>query len=70
MDTGSERVSVSLPRSYIKAMEELVKRGVYQSKSEVVRDAIRSLLESRFPDLYRALLKGSNLGEGRAAPGA
>ena len=39
------RVSLSLPRTYIRVLHELVGRGYYSSVSEAVRDGIRMLAE-------------------------
>jgi len=53
-----EAVTVSLPVAYVDALDELVRRGVYRSRSEAIREAIRELLKRGFPDLYRALVGG------------
>jgi len=37
-------VSVKLPDSYIEGIDELVKRGIYTSRSDAIRAAIRELL--------------------------
>ncbi|WP_457742335.1 ribbon-helix-helix domain-containing protein [Thermococcus sp.] len=43
-------VSVQLPQGLINAMDQLVKKGVYPNRSEVIREAIRELLKR---ELYR-----------------
>ncbi|ASJ10172.1 transcriptional regulator [Thermococcus sp. P6] len=43
-------ISVQLPRGLINAMDQLVKRGVYPNRSEIIREAIRELLKK---ELYQ-----------------
>ncbi|ASI99101.1 ribbon-helix-helix domain-containing protein [Thermococcus celer] len=43
-------ISVQLPQGLINAMDQLVKRGVYPNRSEVIREAIRELLKK---ELYQ-----------------
>jgi len=43
-------VSVQLPQGLINAMDQLVKKGVYPNRSEIIREAIRELLKK---ELYR-----------------
>ncbi|WP_297536384.1 ribbon-helix-helix domain-containing protein [Thermococcus sp.] len=43
-------ISVQLPQGLINAMDQLVKKGVYPNRSEVIREAIRELLKR---ELYR-----------------
>jgi antitoxin ParD1/3/4 len=38
-------ISVQLPHGLIKAMDKLVEQGIYPSRSEVIRSAIRELLK-------------------------
>ncbi|GAB6101296.1 ribbon-helix-helix domain-containing protein [Thermococcus atlanticus] len=38
-------ISVQLPQGLINAMDQLVKKGVYPSRSEVIREAVRELLK-------------------------
>jgi len=54
----SVTVTVSLPAPYVDALDELVRRGVYRSRSEAIREAIRELLKREFPDLYQELVGG------------
>jgi len=45
---GRERlklISVKMPEALIEGMDELVKRGVYPSRSAVMRTAVRDLLK-------------------------
>ncbi len=44
-------ISISLPMNYVEAIDVLVKRKIYYSRSDLVREAIRNLLSSRFPHL-------------------
>ncbi|MEM1694544.1 MAG: ribbon-helix-helix domain-containing protein [Ignisphaera sp.] len=51
-------VSVKIPDQYIDAIDELVRRGRYVSRSEVIRTALRELLKrelwsSRSPEARR-----------------
>jgi Arc/MetJ-type ribon-helix-helix transcriptional regulator len=43
-------ISVQLPQGLINAMDQLVKKGVYPNRSEIIREAIRELLKR---ELYR-----------------
>jgi len=43
-------ISVQLPQGLINAMDQLVRRGVYPSRSEIIREAIRELLKK---ELYQ-----------------
>ncbi|MDV3103310.1 MULTISPECIES: ribbon-helix-helix domain-containing protein [Thermococcus] len=38
-------ISVQLPQSYINAMDQLVRRGLYPNRSEVIRTALREFLK-------------------------
>lgn len=38
-------ISVKMPEALIEGMDELVKRGVYPSRSAVMRTAVRDLLK-------------------------
>jgi len=40
-----ERITIRLTQRYMQLLEELVKRGVYNSRNEAVRDALRLLFE-------------------------
>ncbi len=43
-------ISVQIPQGLINAMDQLVKKGVYPNRSEIIREAIRELLKR---ELYR-----------------
>ncbi|MEM1842243.1 MAG: ribbon-helix-helix domain-containing protein [Ignisphaera sp.] len=45
MKTKMKIVSVKIPDQYIEAMDELIKKGRYVSRSEVIRTALRELLK-------------------------
>jgi Arc/MetJ-type ribon-helix-helix transcriptional regulator len=38
-----------VPRNYIEAVDELVRRGIFPNRSEAIRAAIRELLERYCP---------------------
>jgi Arc/MetJ-type ribon-helix-helix transcriptional regulator len=38
------KIRVSLPLSYIQKADEYVKKGVYSSKNDLIRDAVHQLL--------------------------
>ena len=40
-----ERITIRLTRRYSQLLEELVEKGVYNSRNEAVRDALRLLFE-------------------------
>ncbi|WP_297462798.1 ribbon-helix-helix domain-containing protein [Thermococcus sp.] len=44
-------ISVQLPQGLINAMDQLVKRGVYPNRSEIIRAAIRELLKRELYEL-------------------
>jgi Arc/MetJ-type ribon-helix-helix transcriptional regulator len=41
-------ISVHIPSALLQIVDNLVKQGVYPSRSEAIRDAIRQLLERYF----------------------
>jgi len=44
------RVSIRLPESLMREMDRLVRNGVFQSKSHIVRVAVRELLRKELMD--------------------
>ncbi len=38
-------ISVQVPQSYVNAMDQLVRRGLYPNRSEVIRAALREFLK-------------------------
>lgn len=38
-------ISVQVPQSFVNAMDQLVKRGIYPNRSEIIRTALRELLK-------------------------
>ncbi len=44
-------ISVSMPLKYVKAIDALVNKKIYYSRSDLVRDALRNFFISKFPDL-------------------
>lgn len=52
-----------MPEAQVAIMEQLVKKGIYRSKSDIVREAIRDLLRKHLWLLapnQRAKFKGSS----------
>jgi Arc/MetJ-type ribon-helix-helix transcriptional regulator len=43
-------VSVKIPESYVRLLDLLVKTGVYTSRSEALRAAIRELVRKHYSD--------------------
>jgi Arc/MetJ-type ribon-helix-helix transcriptional regulator len=41
-------ISLHVPKYYVEVIDDLVRQGVYPSRSEAIRDAIRQLLERYF----------------------
>ena len=46
-------VTVKLPRRMLRALDELVRAGVYPNRSEAIRDGIRLILRRHLYELYR-----------------
>lgn len=44
-ESKRDRITVRLTKRYMTLLEELVERGVYNSRNEAIRDALRSLFE-------------------------
>lgn len=38
-------ISVNLPEAFVKGLEDLVQRGLYANRSEVIRVSVRDLLK-------------------------
>jgi Arc/MetJ-type ribon-helix-helix transcriptional regulator len=55
-------ITINVPERYLKAIEELSKRGKYPSRSEAVRVALEKLIKSDL-EMYQDLgkLKGGEL---------
>jgi Arc/MetJ-type ribon-helix-helix transcriptional regulator len=43
-------ITVHLPEAYFKALDELIERGLFPSRSEAVRAAIRDLLRKELSE--------------------
>jgi len=41
-------ITVNIPKSYLEDLEELVKVGMYSSRSEAIRIAVRDLIWDEF----------------------
>jgi len=52
-------ISIRLPERLLKALDDLVERGVFQSRAEAIRYAIRIMLDSY---KYGLLKGGANNG--------
>ena len=48
------RVSVTLTRPYLDALDRLVEEGIYLSKGEIILEALRRLLRSYGLDPFRS----------------
>lgn len=44
-ESKRERITIRLTARYMQLIDELVERGVYNSRNEAIRDAIRLLFE-------------------------
>ncbi|MHA1377363.1 MAG: ribbon-helix-helix domain-containing protein [Candidatus Helarchaeota archaeon] len=44
-DYLKERITIRLTKRYLGLLEELVENGIYNSKNEAIRDALRRLFE-------------------------
>ena len=47
MNTDSEKVTIRIPRRYLRAMDFLVRTDDFQSRSEAIRVAIRDMVYAR-----------------------
>lgn len=43
-------ISVNIPEAAVKALEELVQKGLYANRSEAIRVAVRDLIKKELPD--------------------
>ena len=46
-DKAKTRVSVTLTKAYLDALDRLVEEGIYLSKGEIILEALRSLLRQQ-----------------------
>jgi len=46
--TSMPTVSVHLPREYVEALDELVKQGMFPSRAEAIRWAVRNMLKDEY----------------------
>lgn len=44
-------ITVNCPESYVKAMDELIEKGMYPSRSEIIRIAVRDMLKQELWDV-------------------
>lgn len=44
---AKKRVSVTMPRPYLEALDRLVEEGIYLSRGEIILEALRSHLGGR-----------------------
>ena len=47
MNTDSEKVTIRIPRRYLRAMDFLVRADDFQSRSEAIRVAVRDMVYAR-----------------------
>uniref|UniRef100_A0A6M3M1J9 Putative ribbon-helix-helix protein repressor n=1 Tax=viral metagenome TaxID=1070528 RepID=A0A6M3M1J9_9ZZZZ len=53
MSVYKERVTLTLTKPYLDGMDRLRREGIYMERAEVIRDALRLLLEVRgIPPFY------------------
>lgn len=53
---GRAAISISLPIFYVEAIDELVLKEIYDSRSAAIQDAIRDLLQSKYPEILKKRL--------------
>jgi len=53
-------VSVKMPEALIQGMDELVRRGLYPSRSAVMRTAVRDLLRRELWSVGEVLAEGDS----------
>jgi len=44
-ESKRERITIRLTKRYMQLLNELIERGVYNSRNEAIRDALRLLFE-------------------------
>lgn len=49
-------ISISLPILYVEAIDELVFKKIYDSRSTAIQDAIRNLLLNKYPEILKKRL--------------
>jgi antitoxin ParD1/3/4 len=58
MDTDSEKVTIRIPKRYLKAIDFLVRADDFPSRSEAIRAAVRDMVYDRIemvPDKVRKI---------------
>jgi len=53
---GRVAISISLPIFYVEAIDELVLKEIYDSRSTAIQDAIRDLMQSKYPEILKKKL--------------
>jgi len=53
---GRAAISISLPIFYVEAIDELVLKGIYDSRSTAIQDAIRGMLQNKYPEILKKRL--------------
>lgn len=46
--SNTKLITVNIPKTYLEELEELVKVGMYSSRSEAIRIAVRDLIWDEF----------------------
>ncbi len=56
-----KRVTIRLPEVYVKVMDELVKKGLFNSRAEIIRKAVNYLISKEFSKYrrYRVRIGGT-----------
>lgn len=57
MDTDSEKVTIRIPRRYLRALDFLVKADDFPSRSEAIRMAVRDMIYDRIEMVPEKLQK-------------
>jgi len=62
----TRKVLIGLTDQQLKEMNKMVKTGIYGSRSEAVRDAIRQLVEARMKRIETLATETAKLAKGRS----
>jgi len=44
-DNLKEKISIRLTQKYLKLLDDLIKKGIYNNRNEAIRDGVRLLFE-------------------------
>lgn len=57
----AENISVRLHGGFLDGMEEILKREIYTSRADVIRDALREKMEKEIPEFFSKMGKEEQL---------